>query len=126
MLEIKEAMFKGKPASVFVLDRCEAAPARDLSEIAARLRERFRCGDSPRPGHTPLIGQIAFIRASAQAQPMLAALTHELGSLFDAICVQADAQRYIVSVARPGLSTCALGEAIAVSEVKEHADPWSR
>jgi len=128
MLTIKEASYRGKPASVFWVTQGTETIGEVMTGLQAEMKERFRCGDSPSAGHMPLVGEVAFIKTGLFGHPAaLAALTNELSCLFGAICVQVSPESYIASVVNQSApASFKLGEIIPVAEVKEHADPWSK
>jgi hypothetical protein len=128
MLTIKEATHRGNVVSVFHLTPGEGLLQDTLSQVKAKLDDRFRCGEDPRAGHSPLLGRVAFIHTNeVELHPAaLVALSHGLADLFDVICVQDGPEHYVVSVVseRTKLSY-SLGECIPIGDVKEHRDPWA-
>lgn len=128
MLAIKEGIYKGSVVSIFWATQGTETLDQALVSIKARMTERFRCGDRPSAEHTPLLGNVAFIKTGLFEHPAaLVTLTHELGSLFDVICVQVSPESYVAAVVNEASPCgCTLGGSIPVSEVKEHEDPWSK
>ncbi|MBS1137651.1 MAG: hypothetical protein H6R11_1605 [Proteobacteria bacterium] len=128
MLTVKEASYRGKPASVFWVTQGTETIGEVMTALQAEMKERFRCGDSPRAGHMPMVGDVAFIKTALFAHPAaLVTLTNELSCLFGAISVQVSPESYVVSVVSESAPAAfKLGEIIPVAEVKEHADPWSK
>lgn len=127
MLSIKEGMFRGKPVSLFQLEADERPIGEQVVALKTRMEARFRCGDSPRPGHTPLVGDAAFIKTAASDSPaVLIALGHELSSLFSAVFVQSEPDSFVAAAANvPSVSGVSLGDVVPLSEVREHQGPWS-
>jgi hypothetical protein len=128
MLTIKEARFKDNLASVLLLTVGSQPMPEVLAAVKATIQERFRCGDSPREGRSPMLGKVVFIKTGDAAlhPAALAALSQELVGLFDATCVQVSPDEYVVATLNEGSRCgCKLGEVISVFDVKEHADPWS-
>jgi hypothetical protein len=128
MLTIGEAGYKGKPVSVFWVTQGTESIAEVIQGIRERMQERFRCGDQPTAGHTPLVGNVAFIKTGLFGHPAaLVALTNELTCMFNTICVQVSPESYVVSILKPSASAgLKLGDVIPAVEVKEHADPWTK
>jgi hypothetical protein len=128
MLTVKEASYRGKPASVFWVTQGTETIGEVMTALQAEMKQRFRCGDSPRAGHMPLVGEVAFIKTGLFGHPAaLATLTNELSCLFGTICVQVSPDSYVAAVVNesaPGRFK--LGEVIPTAEVKEHEDPWSK
>lgn len=128
MLTIKEASYKGKPVSVFWVTQGTEAIGEVMTKLQAEMKERFRCGDSPRAGHMPLVGEMAFIKTGLFGHPAaLVTLTNELSCLFGVICVQVSPESYVASVVnQSAAANFKLGQVIPATEVKEHEDPWSK
>jgi hypothetical protein len=128
MLEIREGTYNGHTISIFWVTQGVEPIGEVITTVKSRMAERFRCGDQPTAGHSPLLGKVAFIRTALFQHPAaLVALTNELSSLFDAICVQVSPDTYVASVVKEGSQCgCKLGMAIPASEVKDHIDPWRK
>lgn len=129
MLTIREASYKGNVASVFLLAPGSESIGETLKQVRETMRQRFRCGESPREGHSPMLGKIAFVKAGAGPlhPAAIAGLTHELGGLFDVIGIQSGLQEYVIAAVNEASPCgCTLGQTIATSDVKEHVDPWSK
>jgi hypothetical protein len=127
MLSIKEGMFRGKPVSLFQLEPDNRPVGEQVVALKTRMEARFRCGDSPRPGHTPLVGDAAFIKTAASDPPaVLIALGHELSSLFSAVFVQSGPDSFVVAAANaPSASGISLGDVVPLSVLREHEGPWN-
>ena len=128
MLSIKEGTYKNKPVSLFQVASDGEPVEQGLVALNTQMQERFRCGDSPRADHTPLIGEIAFIKTGPSDPPAaLVALSHELSCLFSVVFVQAGPDNYVASIVNASSpSGCSLGETVPLSAVKEHEGPWSQ
>ncbi|MGB0128693.1 MAG: hypothetical protein WBP72_13730 [Rhodocyclaceae bacterium] len=127
MLSIKEGMFRGKPVSLFQLGAYDGPIGAHVVALNGRMDERFRCGDSPRPGHTPLVGEVAFIKTKASDAPAaLIALGHQLSSLFSVVFVQSGPDAFVATVVNARSSSgISLGEVVSLTALREHEGPWS-
>jgi hypothetical protein len=128
MLSIKEATHKGNVVSVFHLTPGEGPLAESLLEVKSKLDDRFRCGEAPREGRSPLLGRVAFVHTGEATLHLaaLVALSQGIGALFDVICVQDGPEYYVVSVvSERSRLNYSVGDCIPIAEVKEHRDPWA-
>jgi hypothetical protein len=109
-------------ATIFtVTPEAEKDVSQQVREVIKRMAERFRCGDKPEPGRSPMLGKLAFIEGEP-APAVLTALAGTLSGLFDYVCAKGSNDNYIVAAVCSDEGNLKIGDEIPVQEVHRHHD----
>jgi hypothetical protein len=122
MLDFTSACYEGILATVFTfVPETNKDMSAQVQETVARLDERFRCGEKPAPGHSPMLGKLAFVEGDPPA-PVFAALVAVAVTLFDYVCAKQPEGDYVVTAARSGAGPFKIGDRIPAAGIHLHQD----
>ena len=122
MLELTSACNQGSLATIFTVSPDAAKDTTEqVKDVVKRMDERFRCGEKPEPGHSPMIGKLAFVEGEA-APAVSATLIGILCGLFDYVCAKDPSGDYLVTAIRSGERKFKIGDRIPAKDIHMHQD----